>query len=195
MALGLAAFYRLGDTEPFDDADTDAAGELASRAALCLDNARMYTRERIVARIAQRDLPDGPEDDSLMLLARTRTLGPCHLASWTPAHDPLSASEARQLIADRLTCWGLGDLVFSAELIVSELVTNAVRYAEGTIGVRLIRDDSVVLDVLRRPTTCGAATDESPCTSLGTSLCRCPSVAHRPRGRRPDAGGDHVRTE
>jgi anti-sigma regulatory factor (Ser/Thr protein kinase) len=69
------------------------------------------------------------------------------VANWTLAHDPLSASEARQLTVDRLTGWGLGDLVFSAELIVSELVTNAVRYAKGTIGLRLIRDDMLIFEV------------------------------------------------
>ncbi|MGW0997748.1 SpoIIE family protein phosphatase [Streptomyces sp. NPDC002523] len=371
VVLGLAAFYRVGDSEPFDDADVDAAGELASRAALCLDNARLYTRERILARIAQRDLlprhmpatsavetahtylpvaaggawfdviplsgarvalvagdvrgrglraatamgqlrtavhafarmdlepaelltrlheltagaaadesppafatqadgsaphdswtdhdppasclyvvydpvsrqceavsaahpppvvtsphaepylldvdpgpplghgtafyrsttvelpvnsvlalfnhglvrgtardgdrlpvltdhlagawkrplrqlcdalvttvlPDGPAEDALLLLARTRSLDSLHVASWTLDHDPLSASEARQLTADRLTGWGLGDLIFSAELIVSELVTNALRYAEGAIGLRLIRDDVLIFEV------------------------------------------------
>jgi anti-sigma regulatory factor (Ser/Thr protein kinase) len=41
----------------------------------------------------------------------------------------------------------LDDLVPGAELIVSELVTNAVRYAEGGIGLRLIRDDALTCEV------------------------------------------------
>ncbi|MET7272527.1 SpoIIE family protein phosphatase [Streptomyces flaveolus] len=92
-------------------------------------------------------LPDGPEEDALLLLARTPALGPRELGSWTLADDPRSSSKARRLVADTLTEWGLDDLVPGAELIVSELVTNAVRYAEGGIGLRLIRDDALTCEV------------------------------------------------
>ncbi|KJY45101.1 hypothetical protein VR46_16695, partial [Streptomyces sp. NRRL S-444] len=47
-----------------------------------------------------------------------------------------------------LTRWGLGELAFTAELVVSELVTNAYRYGGGTpVTLRLIRDRSLICEV------------------------------------------------
>ncbi|MFE9098144.1 ATP-binding protein [Streptomyces sp. NPDC007264] len=54
---------------------------------------------------------------------------------------------ARTLADRRLASWGLSDLVFTTEMVVSELVTNAIRYAQGTIQVRLIRDGSLICEV------------------------------------------------
>jgi anti-sigma regulatory factor (Ser/Thr protein kinase) len=45
------------------------------------------------------------------------------------AADPRSAGIARRLIADACDEWGLADLKDAAVLVVSELVSNAVRYA------------------------------------------------------------------
>ncbi|MBD0420294.1 SpoIIE family protein phosphatase [Streptomyces sp. TRM S81-3] len=52
--LGMAYFYRCGDPEPYDDEDRATACEIAAHAALCLDNARRYTSERLVAATMQR---------------------------------------------------------------------------------------------------------------------------------------------
>ncbi|WP_326651771.1 MULTISPECIES: SpoIIE family protein phosphatase [unclassified Streptomyces] len=92
-------------------------------------------------------LPEPPDDDALLLLARTRSLGPQKLASWTLANAPESAAEARRLVSGRLAEWGLTDLDFTTGLIASELVTNAVRYSEGPIGLRLIRDAVLTCEV------------------------------------------------
>jgi anti-sigma regulatory factor (Ser/Thr protein kinase) len=48
---------------------------------------------------------------------------------------------ARDLATGQLTAWHLDELAFTTELIVSELVTNAIRYAAGPITLRLIRND------------------------------------------------------
>jgi anti-sigma regulatory factor (Ser/Thr protein kinase) len=45
---------------------------------------------------------------------------------------------ARSLIRDPLKRWGLEDLIPVTELLVSELVTNAIKYAKGDILLRLI---------------------------------------------------------
>ncbi|MGW6390497.1 SpoIIE family protein phosphatase [Streptomyces sp. NPDC055103] len=92
-------------------------------------------------------VPEPPADDVLLLLARTRVLGPDRLASWTLPHAPESAAEARELVRRRLEDWGLAELDFTTELIASELVTNAVRYSTGPIGLRLIRDHVLICDV------------------------------------------------
>ncbi|MFE2230717.1 SpoIIE family protein phosphatase [Streptomyces kronopolitis] len=53
---GLAIFGRSADRTAFTEQDLSLAGELASRAALCLDNARLYSRERDIALTLQRAL-------------------------------------------------------------------------------------------------------------------------------------------
>ncbi len=66
------------------------------------------------------------------------TEGDC--AEWTFPAQPGSVRGARHAVRDVLHSWGLdaavGDLTV---LLVSELVTNSLRYASGPIGVRLER--------------------------------------------------------
>ncbi|MFE5678773.1 SpoIIE family protein phosphatase [Streptomyces erythrochromogenes] len=56
VVLGLAVFLRWHTPEPFDRQDLALAADLAARTALCLDNARLYNRERSIARLLQLDL-------------------------------------------------------------------------------------------------------------------------------------------
>lgn len=53
---GIAVFGRSAARPTFTEQDLGLAGELASRAALCLDNARLYSRERNIALTLQRAL-------------------------------------------------------------------------------------------------------------------------------------------
>ncbi|WP_327134520.1 SpoIIE family protein phosphatase [Streptomyces sp. NBC_01343] len=93
-------------------------------------------------------LPDHPPDDVALLLARTRVLAPERVASWEMPAEPTAAARARHLTETTLTGWGLEELAFTAELVVSELVTNAYRYGGGTpLTLRLIRDRSLVCEV------------------------------------------------
>ncbi|MFB7999315.1 SpoIIE family protein phosphatase [Streptomyces sp. NPDC056002] len=92
-------------------------------------------------------LPAPPKDDALLLLARTRVLGPENLAAWPLPATPRSAAEARHLISNSLDEWGLTELDFSSTLIASELVTNAVRYSDGPVKLRLIRDATLTCEV------------------------------------------------
>jgi serine phosphatase RsbU (regulator of sigma subunit) len=60
--VGCATFGRAGGRPAFGPADVTVAAELASRAAVCLDNARLYERERRTAQALQRGLlPARPE--------------------------------------------------------------------------------------------------------------------------------------
>ncbi|MCX4749961.1 SpoIIE family protein phosphatase [Kitasatospora sp. NBC_01287] len=54
--LGGAEFMRMRNPEPFTAADVALAEELAARAAVCIDNARLYRRERDTALTLQRSL-------------------------------------------------------------------------------------------------------------------------------------------
>ncbi|MGW2747381.1 SpoIIE family protein phosphatase [Streptomyces sp. NPDC001450] len=86
-------------------------------------------------------------EDVVLLLARTHVLRDDQVASWTFPSDPAIVATARTLADRQLTSWGLSELAFTTELIVSELVTNAIRYAPGTIQVRLIRDRTLICEV------------------------------------------------
>ncbi|WP_446697137.1 SpoIIE family protein phosphatase [Streptomyces cinereospinus] len=79
-------------------------------------------------------------DDTALLLARARPLRPHAVAEWEFPADPAAVAEARAASSAKLAEWGLEPLDFAVELIVSELVTNAVRYAGGPVGLRLIHD-------------------------------------------------------
>ncbi|MFG2127848.1 ATP-binding protein [Streptomyces sp. NPDC048751] len=65
------------------------------------------------------------------------TDGDC--AEWTFPADPGAVRTARAVVRGKLRGWGLDSLGDLAALLVSELVTNALRHATGPIGVRLVR--------------------------------------------------------
>ncbi|MFB7758804.1 ATP-binding SpoIIE family protein phosphatase [Streptomyces xiamenensis] len=86
-------------------------------------------------------------DDIALLLARTRALSPAQVSTWEVPAEPTAVGRARELAARQLTSWGLEDAVFTTELVVSELVTNAIRHAGGPIQLRVIRERGVICEV------------------------------------------------
>ncbi|AOR35680.1 protein phosphatase [Streptomyces fodineus] len=92
-------------------------------------------------------VPARPHDDVALLMARTRLLGDDRVAAWNLAADPTVVADARKEATRQLTEWGLQELAFTTELVVSELVTNAIRHAEGPIRLRLIRDRALICEV------------------------------------------------
>jgi len=95
-----------------------------------------------------RALP-GPRsrDDVTLLVARTRALGAEHTACWDVPTDPAAVSGVRAAAVRQLTEWGLDDCAFTTELLLSELVTNAIRHASGPVQVRLLRDRALICEV------------------------------------------------
>ncbi|MFE2632543.1 SpoIIE family protein phosphatase, partial [Streptomyces sp. NPDC059374] len=89
-----------------------------------------------------------PSDDVALLVARTRLLDPDQVAEWDVPDDPAAVPRIRAEAGRRLESWGLGEAVFTTELILSELVTNAIRYGRSPIGLRLLRDhDGLICEV------------------------------------------------
>jgi serine phosphatase RsbU (regulator of sigma subunit)/anti-sigma regulatory factor (Ser/Thr protein kinase) len=97
--------------------------------------------------LLERLLPDRPGDDVALLLARTRALDTGHVADLEVPADPAAVAEARAWVSGRLTDWGLSGASFTVELVVSELVTNAIRYGSPPIRLRLIRDGAIICEV------------------------------------------------
>ncbi|MFG2147613.1 SpoIIE family protein phosphatase [Streptomyces sp. NPDC048696] len=87
------------------------------------------------------------EDDIALLMARIQGLAPDAVGDWRLPREPRSVGRARELARAQLLAWDLGDLVDTTELLVSELVTNALRYGEGEVRLRLLRDRALVCEV------------------------------------------------
>ncbi|MGW1491905.1 SpoIIE family protein phosphatase [Streptomyces sp. NPDC002402] len=103
--------------------------------------------DELCASVLTHMLNGPPDDDVALLLARTHALGSDQVASWDLPSDPAVVAEARARTLRCLDAWGLGELGYTMELIVSELVTNAIRYASGPIRLRLIRQDVLICEV------------------------------------------------
>jgi anti-sigma regulatory factor (Ser/Thr protein kinase) len=86
-------------------------------------------------------------DDAALLLARTGMLPPSAHVRWEFPAEAEIVAETRRAVRRTLAGWGLDELVFTTELVVTELVTNAFRHASGPIGLRLIRDRALVCEV------------------------------------------------
>ncbi|MEV7718383.1 SpoIIE family protein phosphatase [Streptomyces sp. NPDC088184] len=86
-------------------------------------------------------------DDVTLLLARTHAVPPENTAVWPVDADPVAVARVRQEAARQLSEWGLEELVFTTELVLSELVTNAIRHAGGPVEVRLIRAGQLTCEV------------------------------------------------
>ena len=122
----------LAGTRPSDDLD-----ELASR---------------LVEGMAPERESAGPHltDDATLLLARVREVPPTGTGLWELPSEGAAVATARELATGRLESWQApAELLFTAELVVSELVTNAVRYGGGdTVRLRLIQaGDKLVCEV------------------------------------------------
>ncbi|MFJ7907659.1 SpoIIE family protein phosphatase [Kitasatospora sp. NPDC096204] len=123
--------------------DIDEGLELL-RAAL---SGRPRSPDQTCADVLAALLPAHQQDDIALLVARTRVLAPDHVAQWEVPSDPAAVGGVRAAVAERLTAWGLEEAAFVTELILSELVTNAIRYGSGPIRVRLLRDRSLICEV------------------------------------------------
>ncbi|QHY97757.1 Phosphoserine phosphatase RsbU [Streptomyces sp. S4.7] len=91
--------------------------------------------------------PDRPADDVALLMARTRAMDAAHVATWDVPHEAAAVAKVRKDACRQLGEWGLDDAVFITELVVSELVTNAIRYGDAPIRLRLIRDRNLIIEV------------------------------------------------
>lgn len=94
-----------------------------------------------------RLVPYRPHDGVALLVVRVRGLNPDHHVTWELPPEPEVVGRARTLAARKLADWGLEELEFTTELVVSELVTNAIRYGSPPIQLRLIRDRRLICEV------------------------------------------------
>ncbi|MGW1272556.1 SpoIIE family protein phosphatase [Streptomyces sp. NPDC002491] len=90
----------------------------------------------------------GRKDDVALLMARLGGIAPRDVAEWRFSRDPSEVGRARAAVREQLHDWGLGESAGPAELLVSELVTNAVRHSRRSpVDVRLVRGDTLLCEV------------------------------------------------
>ncbi|QTE02646.1 SpoIIE family protein phosphatase [Streptomyces cyanogenus] len=87
----------------------------------------------------------GAPDDVALLLARTRGLPTGQVATWDIPADPALVAPVRKQVVEQLDTWSLSEASFTTELVVSELVTNAIRYGAHPIRLRLIHDAATLI--------------------------------------------------
>ncbi|MFF7777074.1 SpoIIE family protein phosphatase [Streptomyces tanashiensis] len=123
------------------DSDTGLAvmREVLARPAASLED----TCDRLLGTL----LTSRPSDDIALLLARTQALDSGHVATWDLPSDPAVVRDARAYATDQLAAWGLDEAAFTTELIVSELVTNAIRYGKEPIQLRMIHQATLTCEV------------------------------------------------
>ncbi|MFD4601667.1 SpoIIE family protein phosphatase [Streptomyces sp. NPDC058464] len=90
----------------------------------------------------------GRKDDVALLMARLNGIEPEDVAEWRLALDPAEVRRARAVVREQLHDWGLARLADPAELMVSELVTNAIRHSHSRpVQLRLIRGETLLCEV------------------------------------------------
>ncbi|MGP3977156.1 SpoIIE family protein phosphatase [Streptomyces sp. 8N114] len=95
--------------------------------------------------VADSVMPEHPTDDVALLVARTRRLDPAQIAEWQVEPNPAAVAPVRAECAARLREWGMEEIGHTTELILSELITNAIRYGRPPIQVRLLHDDDSLI--------------------------------------------------
>ncbi|MBL3665769.1 SpoIIE family protein phosphatase [Streptomyces sp. M2CJ-2] len=91
--------------------------------------------------------PGDRDDDIALLAARFDGIAPSDVAYWFLEPEDAAPGRARRLARKALSRWGLEELTDSVELLVSEVVTNAVRYASRPVTLRLLRTDVLRCEV------------------------------------------------
>ncbi|MER6014395.1 SpoIIE family protein phosphatase [Streptomyces bluensis] len=124
---------------PGSDSGPDRLGQVLAQPAVSLD--------ALCDTVLGAMLSGRPTDDIALLVARTRALDADHVAALDVPADPAMVAGARRFAADRLGEWGLDEAAYVTELVVSELVTNAIRHAEPPVQLRLILDRTLICEV------------------------------------------------
>ncbi|MDT0265720.1 SpoIIE family protein phosphatase [Streptomyces sp. DSM 44915] len=197
------------ETDSGTDAESDAGSASESGTGKAVEPERVAalrhqltegaTAERPPAEVGRavldRLLPErAPANDVALLVARVRPLPPGTTAHWQLPAEPAVVGRARDLVLGQLREWDLSELAFPTELIISELITNAIRYAGGPVGVRLIRDEALICEVSDPSETQPHLRRARPTDEGGRGLFLVAQLAHR-WGSRYTATGKTIWTE
>ncbi|MEU1483018.1 SpoIIE family protein phosphatase [Streptomyces sp. NPDC005752] len=140
-------------------------------------------------------VPARARDDIALLVGRTRRLAAEDVAEWDVPSDPSAVARVRSDVSRKLAEWSLDEEAFTTELILSELVTNSIRYATGPIRVRLIRDRTLICEVSDRSSIAPHLRQAAGMDEGGRGLFLVAQLAERWGTRYTDDGGKVIWTE
>ncbi|MFF0779085.1 SpoIIE family protein phosphatase [Streptomyces sp. NPDC003720] len=124
--------------------DIDVGMERLRRA---LDGAGDRSPEETCRTVIDTLKPAHSSDDIALLAARTRRFPPSRVAEWDVPSDPALVPSVRARCRETLAQWGLEEAGFTTELILSELVTNAIRYGAPPVTARLLHGRGLTCEV------------------------------------------------
>ncbi|MFI6445978.1 SpoIIE family protein phosphatase [Kitasatospora sp. NPDC050543] len=139
---GTVALYTDGLIERRDQ-DLDQGIDLLSRTL----SGPGRTLEESCDAVLSALVTDGTDDDIAMIMARVLPIPTDRLAVLPLRGGGRLPAEARQFTRRTLQAWGLSALCDYAELMVSELVTNALLHADAPRRLRLFRDRVLTVEV------------------------------------------------
>ncbi|MEU2622437.1 SpoIIE family protein phosphatase [Streptomyces sp. NPDC007157] len=91
---------------------------------------------------------DSRNSDIILLLARAHRFPADQVATWHLGHHPKAVATARSQARHQLVRWSVDEeTAYTTEMIVSELVTNAVRYGAPPARLQLIKDRTLTCEV------------------------------------------------
>ncbi|MEU0098701.1 SpoIIE family protein phosphatase [Streptomyces sp. NPDC006267] len=169
--LGLYTDGLIEGTDMDIESGMERLGRAVSRGGLPL--------EELCPAVVRALLPVPQPDDIALLLARTHVLSPEHLVSWDVPVDPAAVGETRAKVSRQLEVWGLAELSMTTELIVSELVTNAIRYASGPVRLRLLFQSTLTCEVSDASNTSPRLRHARTTDEGGRGLFLVAQLAHR----------------
>ncbi|MFF8935450.1 SpoIIE family protein phosphatase [Streptomyces paradoxus] len=123
--------------------DVDAVLEQLREALAHPERAPGETCQAVLDTVA----PAHPHDDIALLVARVHAMDPGRIAAWELPADPARVAEVRASAMRWLSDWGLDETGFAVELILSELITNAIRHGAAPIQVRLLYGKTLICEV------------------------------------------------
>ncbi|QMU76590.1 SpoIIE family protein phosphatase [Streptacidiphilus sp. PB12-B1b] len=127
-------------------------------------------------------------DDAALLMARFRSIPAANVARWSLEPAPRAAGQARRLVRRALARWDLGHLSPVAELLVTELVGNSIRFASRPIGLRLLHTDTLTCEVHDDSHTLPVPRTPHELSENGRGLSIIGSLSHRWGTNRTDTG-------
>ncbi|WP_028814843.1 ATP-binding SpoIIE family protein phosphatase [Streptomyces flavidovirens] len=122
----------------------------------------------------------GRKDDIALLMARLNGMPPEDMAAWRLEPTAADVRRARRLVDGQLARWGLPELADTTLLLVSEVVTNAVRHGGGRpVELRLVRSDTLLCEVSDEDHTLPVLREAGPEEECGRGLGLVSRLAHR----------------
>ncbi|MBW1600550.1 SpoIIE family protein phosphatase [Streptomyces sp. JJ66] len=151
--------------------------EYAAHPAASMDDACDTIIRSLAA--ASSSAPGGRRDDVALLMARLNGITAEDVARWELDAQPRAAARARELVGRQLAAWAL-PVRESAELLVSELVANAVQHARGDrVELRLVRTDALLCEVWDEDPELPQLLNIPPDADAGRGLRVVSRIAHR----------------